>query len=43
MRSPCCLCVYPPIIVARQLLGEHVPAATNIHAKVELLVASFSL
>jgi hypothetical protein len=46
MRSPSWLCgcvsVYPPRIVARQRLGKHVPAATNTHATIELLHASFS-
>jgi hypothetical protein len=46
MRSSCCLCVcgfvYPPII-ARQRLGEHVPAATNTHTKMELLDAVSSM
>jgi hypothetical protein len=38
-----CLCMYPPVI-ARQLMGKHVPAATNTQATVEeLLGASFSM
>jgi hypothetical protein len=42
MRSPCCLCIPP--ITARQRLGKHVPAVTNIHATVEeFLDASFSM
>jgi hypothetical protein len=35
MRSVCCVSVYPPTIVARQLLGKHVPATTNIHTTVK--------
>jgi hypothetical protein len=38
-----CLYVYPPIVV-RQLLGQNVTVATNIHAtKEDLLDASFSM
>jgi hypothetical protein len=38
-----CLYVYPPI-VARQLLGKYVTAATNVYATIEeLLDASFSM
>jgi hypothetical protein len=44
MRSPCCLYVYLPLIVARQRLGKHFPAATNTYATTEeLLEASFSI
>jgi hypothetical protein len=46
MRSPCCVCVCmcTPLIVAKQQMGKHVPAATNTHATVEeLLDPSFSL
>jgi hypothetical protein len=38
-----CLYVYP-LIVAKQRLGKHVPAATNTHStREELLDASFSV
>jgi hypothetical protein len=44
MKSPCCVPVYPPPIVATQRLGKHVPVAMNTHAKIEeLLDAVFSL
>jgi hypothetical protein len=42
MRSPCCVSLYP-LIVARQRLGKHYPAATNTYVKIELLEAVFSL
>jgi hypothetical protein len=36
MTSPCCLCVCPsPPNVARQQLGEHIPAPMNTHATIE--------
>jgi hypothetical protein len=39
MRSPCCLCVYPPpITVARQQLSKHVPMAMNTQAAIEELL-----
>jgi hypothetical protein len=43
MRSPCSVSGYiSPLIVARQWLCKHVPAATSTHAKIEELVdASF--
>jgi hypothetical protein len=37
-----CLYVYPPI-VARQRLGKKFTGATNTHATIELLDASFSM
>jgi hypothetical protein len=36
MRSPCCLCVTPPIITKQ--LHKHVPMATNTHATIEELL-----
>jgi hypothetical protein len=38
-----CMSVCVPPIVARQLLGKHVPTATNTHPTIELLDASFSM
>jgi hypothetical protein len=46
MRSPYSLCVCKriPLIVARQRLGEPVPAATNTQAAIdELLNTSYSM
>jgi hypothetical protein len=38
-----CLCIPPPPIVARQMLGKHASAATNTHAAIGLLDAMFSI
>jgi hypothetical protein len=45
MRPPCCLCVtVSPLDVARQRLGQHVPAAANTQATIEeILEAVFSV
>jgi hypothetical protein len=44
MRLHCCLCVCIPFTVARQRLGNPVPAAKNTHATIdEMLEASYSM
>jgi hypothetical protein len=52
MGSPCSVCLSPrktgivepeETVVARHWIGQHVPAATNTQATIELLDAVFSI
>jgi hypothetical protein len=37
MRSPCCLCVVSPCVIARQWVAKHISMAANAHVTIELL------